>query len=57
MNNPLVQRRKGNHKQWVVAKLHSQRFIPIAYTKTKDETLVWSNFEDWFHFISSVGKK
>jgi hypothetical protein len=57
MNNPLVQRRKGNHKQWVVAKLHSQRFIPIACTKTKDETLVWSNFEDWFHFISSVGKK
>ncbi len=25
-NNPLVQRRKGNHKQWVVAKLCS-RFI------------------------------
>ncbi len=23
VNNPLVQKKKGNHKQWVVAKLHS----------------------------------
>ncbi len=40
VNSPLVQRRKGNHKQWVVEKLCSQRFIPTACTKTKDEKLV-----------------
>jgi hypothetical protein len=32
MESPLVQRRKGNHKKWVVAKLHSQIFIPTTYT-------------------------
>jgi len=37
MKSPLVQRRKGNHKQWVVAKLCSQIFIPIAYIETIDE--------------------
>jgi len=46
VNSPLVQRRKGNHKEWVVTKFHSQKFIPTTYTKTKDENLVWSNFED-----------
>jgi hypothetical protein len=39
VNNPLVQKRKGNHKQWAIAKLHSQIFIPTTYTKTKDENL------------------
>jgi hypothetical protein len=57
VKSPLVLRRKGNHKQWVVAKIHSQRFTPTAYTKTTYENLVWSDFEDWFHFISNVGKK
>ncbi len=33
MKNPLVQRRKGNHKQWVVTKLHSQIFIPTDTQK------------------------
>jgi hypothetical protein len=37
MKSFLVQRRKGNHKQWVVAKLHSQIFIPITYIETIDE--------------------
>jgi hypothetical protein len=38
MKSPLVRRRKGNHKQWVVAKLHSQRFIPIASIETQMKT-------------------
>jgi hypothetical protein len=46
VKSPLVLRRKGNHKQWIVAKFHSQIFTPIAYTKTIDENLVWSNFEN-----------
>jgi hypothetical protein len=57
MKSPLIQRRKGNHKQWVVAKLHRQIFTPTTYTETINENLVWSKFEDWFHFISNVGKK
>jgi hypothetical protein len=57
MKSPLVQRKKGNHKQWVVAKLHSQIFIPIAYIETIDENWVWSKFENWFNFISMLEKK
>jgi len=41
VKNPLVQRRKENHKQWAVAKLCSQIFIPTTYIKTRDENLVW----------------
>jgi hypothetical protein len=51
LNSPLVQRRKGNYKQWVVKKLCSQRFIPTTCTETKDENLIWSNLEDSIHFI------
>jgi hypothetical protein len=53
----LIKRRKGNHKQWVVTKLRSQIFIPTTCIETTDENLVWSNFEDWFNFISDAGKK
>jgi hypothetical protein len=57
MKSPLVRRRKGSHKQWVVAKLRSQIFIPIANIETTDENLVEVDFENWFHFISNGGKK
>jgi len=33
MKNPLVQRTKENHKQWIITMLHSQIFTLIACTK------------------------
>jgi hypothetical protein len=57
VKSPLVQRRKGNHKQWVVTKLRSQIFFPTTYTETIDGNLVWSNFEDKFNFTLDAGKK
>jgi hypothetical protein len=56
VKSPLVQRIKGNHKQWVVTKLRNQIFILTTSIETTNENLVWSNFEDWFNFISYVGK-
>jgi len=57
VKNPSVQRRKENHKQWVVTKLHRQIFTLIAYIETTNENLVWLDFENQFNFIIDVGKK
>jgi hypothetical protein len=46
VKSPLVQRRKGNHKQWVVTKLRIQIFSPNTYIETINGNLVWSNYED-----------